>query len=45
MALAAPGAGDPAPDFSLPAAGGDVRHLGELVAERSQALIFYRGAW
>jgi peroxiredoxin len=37
--------GEIAPDFALSDTSGVVRRLGELVAERPQILIFYRGHW
>lgn len=40
-----PAAGDYVSDFVLPDSTGAMRRLHELVAQRTQALIFFRGAW
>lgn len=42
---APPVAGDYVSDFVLPDSTGAMRRLHELVAQRTQALIFFRGAW
>jgi peroxiredoxin len=46
-ALPAPGlkVGDTAPDFTLPAAGGETVRLSTLLASGPVVLTFYRGAW
>ncbi len=40
-----PGAGDPAPDFSLPGADGQIYHLAELREKGPVVAVFYRGGW
>ena len=40
-----PKAGAIAPEFELPDSEGHIRRLSELTANRSLALIFYRGHW
>jgi hypothetical protein len=37
--------GDPAPDFTLPDAGGQLVRLADLLARGPVALTFYRGTW